>query len=280
MNNDKISIFEEDFSEHLNKKIAFMVEDEYSKSLPTTINSNYEEVKKFIISQTNKDRNTIVTEETIDIAKERCAILNKQIKAIEEQRKEVKKTWNEPYIAFENKCKELIKIITAAKDNLWIQVTEAENKEKNEKREKYKNLYNSVMREDILHYFPFEAIEDTSWLNKGKSYKVVSEEINSLCSRIMSEVVFLEENCKNPAEIVFCMNSYKKSRMVTATLSELKLYREEVSLKEKKKKEEIEQKSEQEEYTVDFRIIATSDQIQKLKEFLAQNHIKYGRVPK
>ena len=107
MNNDKISIFEEDFSEHLNKKIAFMVEDEYSKSLPTTINSNYEEVKKFIISQTNKDRNTIVTEETIDIAKERCAILNKQIKAIEEQRKEVKKTWNEPYIAFENKCKEL-----------------------------------------------------------------------------------------------------------------------------------------------------------------------------
>ena len=145
-------------AEQFTKKVAFRVSPEYEKKLPAAIDSNFEEVKHFIEDQTKKDKMTIVTPETMDAAKNRCALLNRQIKAIEDQRKEVKKNWNAPYAVFEEKCKELVKIITEAKDNLWTQVTEAEAKEKKEKEVQYKAQYEEQLAPELLQYFPYEKI--------------------------------------------------------------------------------------------------------------------------
>lgn len=56
------------------------------------------------------------------------------------------KNWNAPYAVFEEKCKELVKIITEAKDNLWTQVTEAEAKEKMKKKSSTKRNMRSSWR--------------------------------------------------------------------------------------------------------------------------------------
>lgn len=59
--------------------------------------------------------------------------------------KEVKKT-GMLLMLFRGKCKELVKIITEAKDNLWTQVTEAEAKEKMKKKSSTKRNMRSSWR--------------------------------------------------------------------------------------------------------------------------------------
>lgn len=285
-------------SEQFTKKVAFRVSPEYEKKLPAAIDSNFEEVKRFIEDQTKKDKMTVVTPETMDAAKNRCALLNRQIKAIEDQRKEVKKNWNAPYAVFEEKCKELVKIITEAKDNLWTQVTEAEAKEKNEKEVQYKAQYEEQLAPELLQYFPYEKIAKSSWLNKSKSKKDVTEEIRTVAEGIQCDLKFLFESCNDEAEKLFVLKNYAVRKSISLTMEDLKSYRKEIQAmsKEKEKggkehtqketapespKNEPQREEEREEdvRTIDFRIYATDSQLFKLKNFLVENKIKYGRVP-
>lgn len=285
-------------AEQFTKKIAFRVSSEYEKKLPAAIDSNFEEVKHFIEDQTKKDKMTIVTPETMDAAKNRCALLNRQIKAIEDQRKEVKKNWNAPYAVFEEKCKELVKIITEAKDNLWTQVTEAEAKEKNEKEVQYKAQYEEKLAPELLQYFPYEKIAKSSWLNKSKSKKDVTEEIRTVAEGIQCDLKFLFESCNDEVEKLFVLKNYAVRKSISLTMEDLKSYRKEIQAmsKEKEKggkehtqketvpespKNEPQREEEREEdaRTIDFRIYATDSQLFKLKNFLVENKIKYGRVP-
>ena len=285
-------------AEQFTKKVVFRVSPEYEKKLPAAIDSNFEEVKRFIEDQTKKDKMTIVTPETMDAAKNRCALLNRQIKAIEDQRKEVKKNWNAPYAVFEEKCKELVKIITEAKDNLWTQVTEAEAKEKNEKEVQYKAQYEAQLAPELLQYFPYEKIAKSSWLNKSKSKKDVTEEIRTVAEGIQCDLKFLFESCNDEAEKLFVLKNYAVRKSISLTMEDLKSYRKEIQAmsKEKEKggkehtqketapespKNEPQREEEREEdvRTIDFRIYATDSQLFKLKNFLVENKIKYGRVP-
>ena len=285
-------------AEQFTKKVVFRVSPEYEKKLPAAIDSNFEEVKRFIEDQTKKDKMTIVTPETMDAAKNRCALLNRQIKAIEDQRKEVKKNWNAPYAVFEEKCKELVKIITEAKDNLWTQVTEAEAKEKNEKEVQYKAQYEEQLAPELLQYFPYEKIAKSSWLNKSKSKKDVTEEIRTVAEGIQCDLKFLFESCNDEAEKLFVLKNYAVRKSISLTMEDLKSYRKEIQAmsKEKEKggkehtqketapespKNEPQREEEREEdvRTIDFRIYATDSQLFKLKNFLVENKIKYGRVP-
>lgn len=285
-------------AEQFTKKIAFRVSSEYEKKLPAAIDSNFEEVKHFIEDQTKKDKMTIVTPETMDAAKNRCALLNRQIKAIEDQRKEVKKNWNAPYAVFEEKCKELVKIITEAKDNLWTQVTEAEAKEKNEKEVQYKAQYEEQLAPELLQYFPYEKIAKSSWLNKSKSKKDVTEEIRTVAEGIQCDLKFLFESCNDEVEKLFVLKNYAVRKSISLTMEDLKSYRKKIQtmIKEKEKgakehtqketatespKNEPQREEEREEdaRTIDFRIYATDSQLFKLKNFLVENKIKYGRVP-
>lgn len=285
-------------AEQFTKKVVFRVSPEYEKKLPAAIDSNFEEVKRFIEDQTKKDKMTVVTPETMDAAKNRCALLNRQIKAIEDQRKEVKKNWNAPYAVFEEKCKELVKIITEAKDNLWTQVTEAEAKEKNEKEVQYKAQYEEQLAPELLQYFPYEKIAKSSWLNKSKSKKDVTEEIRTVAEGIQCDLKFLFESCNDEAEKLFVLKNYAVRKSISLTMEDLKSYRKEIQAmsKEKEKggkehtqketapespKNEPQREEEREEdvRTIDFRIYATDSQLFKLKNFLVENKIKYGRVP-
>lgn len=285
-------------AEQFTKKIAFRVSSEYEKKLPAAIDSNFEEVKHFIEDQTKKDKMTIVTPETMDAAKNRCALLNRQIKAIEDQRKEVKKNWNAPYAVFEEKCKELVKIITEAKDNLWAQVTEAEAKEKKEKEVQYKAQYEEQLAPELLQYFPYEKIAKSSWLNASKSKKAVTEEIRTVAEGIQSDLQFLFESCNDAVEKLFVLKNYAVRKSISLTMEDLKSYRKEIQAMSKEKEKgvkeqppketapespknesQMEEEREEDVRTIDFRIYATDSQLFKLKNFLVENKIKYGRVP-
>ena len=109
------------------RTVEFMVQGDFVKNLPQIL-SNVQEIKVWAEEQTRLDRSLILqTDEDFDNGRKRCATINKVIQSIEAKRKDVKKAYNEPYEIFEKSLKEVTTVLTEAKDNLWGQITQAEN---------------------------------------------------------------------------------------------------------------------------------------------------------
>lgn len=87
---------------------------------------NFEELKQEITARTQDYKNVVVTEDAIKDFKGDRAKLNK-LKALDDARKDVKKKYNEPYLEFEKKVKELIAIVDEPIAVIDSQLKEFEN---------------------------------------------------------------------------------------------------------------------------------------------------------
>ena len=72
------------------------------------IKFNYEDIKKWITEKSSEYKKIVYTSETITLAKQDRATLNKVSEAINNEKKRIKNELLKPYIDFENKCKELM----------------------------------------------------------------------------------------------------------------------------------------------------------------------------
>ena len=110
--------------------VEFTVQMDFVQKLPHIL-SNIEKIKSWATARTENDRTLILrTDEDFEKARERCAEINKIIKSIDDKRKEVKKEYTAPLEIFEKSLKETIAILQSARENLWGQVLEAEDRVK------------------------------------------------------------------------------------------------------------------------------------------------------
>lgn len=292
MNADFETALQEFEAEQVNEKQAleFVVDESFIKRLPEII-SNLEAIKGAIIERTETDRNLVlVTDEDFDKARKRCADLNKINAQIDEERKRVKKEYIKPYELFESKVKEVTGIITAAKENLWGQITAAENAVKERKENEYKAYY-AEKGAFAAEYRTWEQIFNKSWLNKGYSADKVCKEIDEIISEIASDIDTIDNLNSEFAPALY--EKYKSG----ATLKEVVAYNVALNASknavEQRKANTATTESQTEEnaadesvepetgYIVkDFRVYCTKSQLDALKEFLILHKIKYGRVPK
>lgn len=280
--------------------LEFIVNDDFVKQLPKIL-SNIEEIKAEIVERTETDRNLILqSDEDFDRARKRCAELNKVNEAIDKKRKEVKKQYNEPYEKFEKALKDTMAVITAAKDNLWGQITSAEETVKKRKEEQYKAYWHDkgALAE---HYRTWEQIFNKSWLNKGYTAEKVCKEIDDIIADIGSDVDSIDALNSEFAPALF--DKYKSG----ATLKDVIAYN--IALIDAKKREDVrkalerastakneETRTESEITqnrgiedetpaeddpirTVDFRVVCRKSQLVGLSNYMHMNGIKYGRVP-
>lgn len=292
MNNDFETALQEFEAEREREKqtVEFVVDEDFVKKLPQIL-SNLDEIKAVVETGTEIDRNLVLaTDEDFDKARKRCADLNKINAQIDEERKRVKKEYIKPYDLFESKVKEVTGIITAAKDNLWGQITAAENVIKERKEEEYKAYY-AEKGAFAAEYRPWEQIFNKSWLNKGYSAEKVCKEIDDIISEIASDVDTIDNLNSEFAPALY--EKYKSG----ATLKEVVAYNVALNASknavEQRKATTATQTSQTEEnatdesveentamLTIDFRVSCTKKQLDDLKNYLILNKIKYGRVPK
>lgn len=270
--------------------VEFVVDEDFVKKLPQIL-SNLDEIKTVVEAGTETDRNLVLaTDEDFDKARKRCADLNKINAQIDEERKRVKKEYIKPYELFESKVKEVTGIITAAKENLWGQITAAENIVKERKENEYKAYY-AEKGAFAAEYRTWEQIFNKSWLNKGYSAEKVCKEIDEIISEIASDIDTIDNLNSEFAPALY--EKYKSG----ATLKEVVAYN--VALNgskiavEQRKANTATTESQTEENSTDesvegntgyivkdFRVYVTKNQLDALKEFLVLHKIKYGRVPK
>ena len=255
--------------------ITFEVDDGFVKNLPQIL-SNISDVKEFIEQQTETDRNLVLqTSEDFERARKRCADLNKIAQQMDEERKRVKREYNRPYELFDKALKETIAVITTAKDNLWGQVTAAENAVRERKEQEYKDYYEE--HAGVTGKFrTWEQIFNKSWTNKGYTPEKVKKEIDGIIEGIQSDIDTIGKlKSKHTTELY----AYYKSGYSLKDVIDRDRPLDETDETLKGVKALVDEQREQT-VTVDFRVTCTKAQMKGLKDYLDDNNIKYGRVPK
>ena len=273
------------------RTVEFMVQGDFVKNLPQIL-SNVQEIKVWAEEQTRLDRSLILqTDEDFDNGRKRCATINKVIQSIEAKRKDVKKAYNEPYEIFEKSLKEVTAVLTEAKDNLWGQITQAENEAKARKEAEYRTYFERAG----LKFRTWAQVFDKKWLNKGKDDKTVYAEIDEIVRKCNEEVSAIQS--LNSEFITALLQYYADGHTLGDTITYNTRLGEQKRLVEQRKAQEQAntppapqtakndnyarvEPIEEEIVTIDFRVQCTSTQLQTLGQFMRQHGIKYGKVPK
>ncbi len=281
-------------------------EDQFVKE----ITFNHEEIKAELAQQLKKYQGLVYGEDSIREAKADRATLNKFKTAIEDKRKEIKNACLEPYNAFEAKIKEIVAMIDKPIAEIDSQVKNFEQIKKDEKLQAIKQFYTDKAA-DLEKLVPFDRIFNQKWLNVTYKEADIQKEITDLFIKVESDLqVITELQTEYEPQL---KDFYLKNYDLTATLQEKKRLEEQAAKlaeykrqQEEKKRQALKQVEPAQEpktvanpepakeiaptpqpqpqkqakmFSVDFRVIATAEQLNALKQFLVTNGIKYGKVP-
>lgn len=159
---------------------------------------NSEEISKQVQMMMSAYTDVVYTEDTMKVAKDDRATLNKFKKVIEDRRKEVKKKCMEPYEQFEKEVKEITALIDKPIGMIDSQIKEYEEKQKAEKKSQIQAAYDESIGE-FGNDLPFERVFDTRYLNATFSL-----------SKAMSEVIEKIEKFKTDIATIDSLDSKHK----------------------------------------------------------------------
>ena len=261
------------------------------------IKFNYEDLKASLTANLEKYKNLVYTEETIKEAKADRALLNKVSTAINDEKKRIKNKLLEPYIDFEEKCKELMAMVSEVSEGIDSQVKAFEQKTKNEKLQEIMAYWIENVGEfnDLID---FDLIFEERWLNSSYSMKKVQTDINHIFEKTKMDLATLDstikdENIKKQVKD-FYFNNIKSPSILSLSIQVSQ------RIEQANKKIETLENSQNAEQTtenlasclqsitdkeqnedlqqLDFRVWVTQRQKFALREFLKANNIKFGRV--
>lgn len=278
------------------REVAFMVDDGYISALPAAILSNAAEVRRQLSDALEKYRNLVVTEDTVDDAKSTLANLRKQMELIDSQRKDVKKNWEKPLKNFEGDVKKLVEEFASVINPIAEQVKSFEEAEKRNKENALRLVYETEIGEEHLRYRPWESVFDPKWTNRTAKRDKIMEELKQIAERTKNEVAAIRA-MNTPFEVA-ALDHYAKCHdlgEVLTYIQRLTAQSQAQASQEKPKAEtlvdvtpeptkpteavlEPSVDESEEIVSIAFRVECTKSQLQKLKEFLVENKIKYGKA--
>lgn len=277
--------------EQLPQSIDVIVREDFVEKLPQIL-SNLESVKAWAIACTEQDRSLmLVSDEDFEQAKKRCATINNVIKTINGKKIDVKKAYIKPYELFEQKAKEVIEILSTAKDHLWLQVCDAEEKAKNAKLEELRAHWESLGEK--CEYRSFGQIFDKKWLNKGCKVETAFAEMDKIYQSIETDIGAIKG--LNSEFTVSLYEYYKDGHSVSEVIAyNNRLAAQKQAVEQQKQankgipqtkeekakiaKESADKDETEEVQEITFKVWGTSEQFAKLKKFLNENGMRYGKA--
>ena len=263
----------------------------------TPVSWNYEEVKTWLVQSLGRYRGIVYTPEMITDAKKDRAALNKLASAIDEARKAKKAQYLKPYEEFEGQAKELTKLIKDSAAEIDAQVKAFEEEKKQKKMDEIISMY-ALMIGNLLELVPYEKLHDPKWLNASVNMKTVEKELGEKIISISEgfEIIArlnLDEVILAQARSAYMRNfnigeALEAADRAKAQRESLERYEKtlETPLREPQRAATADEVCREGKYTpeeeslvtVDFRVTTTREQLNKLKAFLNENGIKYGKV--
>jgi len=266
-------------------KIISPKEDQFVKS----IEFNFEELKKWLAAKVQHYNTLVYTEETIKVARQDRAALNKFKEALEDKRKEIKKMCLQPYEAFEKKMKQLTALVDKPIQAIDGQIKSYENAKKAEKKSQIQAYYDEKIG-DLKNLLSFDRIFEERWLNVNVSMKEICAAIDESIRRVsdgLAAIDSLDTEFKLQVKDVFlrtfdltaALQEKARLEQQKAMLAEYDARSStDTSLEARRLLYDTASLARERIYQVDFRVWATEPQLRALKQFLKSNGIKYGRI--
>ena len=271
---------------------------------------NNEELKAAIAEKVKDYKTIAYTEDSLADMKKDRAGLNKLKNAFEDERKRVKKICMEPYEKFEQQVREITVLIDEPTKLIDSQVKEIDERRKVAKKEEIKALFASI---GFQTFVSLDMIWDEKWLNATVTLSKIEEQMKSRMYQIGSDVLTIN----NLPEFSFeAMEVYKSTLDVNraiwegqrlAGIQKRKLEAERIKKEQgiRKEKETAEQEEavaqnevcvprheaaqeaveevletqkEEPVLQLDFRVWGTKEQLMALRNYMKENHLKFGKV--
>lgn len=188
---------------------------------PGIINFNYNEIKAALVEKMELYKDAQFTEDSKNIAKKEIAALRNIKSAIDEKRKTVKNECLKPYADFEEKAKELMRIIDEPINLIDSQVKAFDEKRKQEKMKKIQEIYIEVIG-DMGEYLPLDTVFNTKWLNVATSVKSITDEITNAISSAREAVNTL--STMQSESVSEALKIYKKTLSLADALTYINKY--------------------------------------------------------
>ena len=143
------------------------------------IQNNLEEVAASVRKYCEDFRGVVVTEDTVADGKQMLSNIRKEKKYLDDERKRIKKAWNDPYLAFEKQVKEVIALYDEPISLINSQIQELEEQRKAKKRETINEIWSTAkIPEEIQGWFSLSELYNPRWENATFKEKDIEQEIS------------------------------------------------------------------------------------------------------
>ena len=275
--------------------------------------NNYDEMKDLVEGYSSKYQGLVFTKDDKSNATKARSELLALRNAIDDERKTVKRVYNEPFEGFENKVKALTSMIDEPLEDIRSGLKEIDDAEREERQEALDAYLEAKSKEAGIEVSDME--ESPRWLNKGmwtdklEPRTELVQEVNKTIKEAVKEkehhevqVKVLTEFCKsqdidpagwvsqlehrNAMEVIDLINLDKQRKEKIANEQEAKR-KEHDAFTAKQQQAKIEAESlvedvpeaKEEVITNTIKVTATVRQLQGLNEFCIKNGIAVEGVP-
>nr|DAS95659.1 MAG TPA: Protein of unknown function (DUF1351) [Caudoviricetes sp.] len=153
----------------------------------------YDYIKDRAIKLSENLKKVKVSEENIKESKKLIAEVNKDVKKLEDYRINVKKEMLKPYVEFENKVKEIVDIVKEADNIVRNQVRELEEQEREQKKEKVKDLFESKLKHyDFNKLINFDDFFKENMANKSTSIDKIENQISEWLEQRKQDITVIK----------------------------------------------------------------------------------------
>src|SRR5690554_5888515 len=154
-----------------------------------TIRFNKKEIMEDLKKQLKQYDNLVMKDESeVGEFKVIRANLNKVAKTIDDRRKEIKKEYSAPLVAFEKDIKECISLIDDVNSKIDAQVKEYEERKREEKEQLIEKFWEDMKLPEVK----LNLVFNQRWLNTTFSEKNILEEMNQIKEKVISDLETLE----------------------------------------------------------------------------------------
>lgn len=191
-----------------------------------TIDDNFEELKVAVAKKVMKYQGLVFADEDIKEAKATKAELKKMIDTIEDNRKAIKRKWNDPYTEFEKKVKEVIALIEKPMLNIDSQIRDFEERRKAEKETAVRDAMEyqlSGIIGDNQEFIRMAGISwDDRWLNATMSMTQVGADISTQISNMLRDINSIQDICEGDPMLNDLLIEYQNTKNLALTLQKRK----------------------------------------------------------
>lgn len=243
-----------------------------------SIDTNFADIKAQLELEMSAYKGVEVSESNLSERKKDVAFLRKVRKAVDDKRKDVKKFYMQPYMDFENSCKELLSVIDEPIDEINTQVKAFDEKRIAEKRAELEKFYTDNI-EEFSRFIPFESTLEDTWSNVSYKSKDYQFHLSELKTRVRSDIDVIKSLGSEIEEEL--INVYQKSGNILASA----VQRNQQYLSDKQKisaqvKEQIKEEvttyipNETEKRMIKF--IVSGEDAEQVRQFLDFSNISYS----